>query len=133
MLLEECQKLCFLDCHKNLRPNKINCMFLRHRPCHFQPPASKILLHFQYSHFKIVYTSRIVSLGRPSFATILFVDWLVRILEVENFSGNYSFFSILFQKNKNKKLPPASFSKKSARETLIFFGLIDNHFDTTNR
>ena len=28
------------------RPNKVNDMFLRHRPRHFQPPpASKILLH----------------------------------------------------------------------------------------
>ena len=75
----------------------------------FNPPHQKFLLHFQYSHLKIVYTSTIVSLGRPSFAAILFVDWLVRILKVENFSGNYSdtsFFSISFKKIKNKK-PPA--------------------------
>ena len=73
------------------------------------PPHQNFLLHFQYSHLKIVYTSRIVSLGRPSIAAILFVDWLVRILKVENFSGNYSdtsFFSISFKKIKNKK-PPA--------------------------
>ena len=94
----------------SVRPKKNNYMFLRHRPRHLQPPPhQKFLLHFQYSHLKIIYTSRIVSLGRPSFAAILFVDWLVRILKVENFSGNYSdtsFFSISFKKIKNKK-PPA--------------------------
>ena len=101
-------------------------MFLRHRPCHFQPPPhQKFLLHLQYSHLKIVYTSRIVSLGRPSFAAILFVDWLVRILKVENFSGNYSdtsFFSISFKKNKNKK-PPARiiFKKKVPEKHIINF------------
>ena len=84
-------------------------MSLRHRPRHLQPPASKIFLHFQFLHWKIVYTSRIVSLGHLSFAVILFVDWLVRILKVENFSGNYSdtsFYGISFKKMKNKK-PPA--------------------------
>ena len=94
---------------KELRPKKINYMFLRHRPRHFQPPASKIFIACSVFTLKIVYTSRIVSLGRPSFAAILFVDWLVRILKVKNFSGNYSdtsFFSISFKKNKNKK-PPA--------------------------
>ena len=75
----------------------------------FNPPHQKFLLHFQYSHLKIVYTSQIVSLGRPSFAAILFVDWLVRILKLKNFSGNYSdtsFFSISLKKIKNNK-PPA--------------------------
>ena len=34
----------------SLRPEKINYMFLRHRPRHLQPPHQKFLLHFQYSH-----------------------------------------------------------------------------------
>ena len=73
----------------------------------FNPLASKIFIAFPVFTFKNCL--RIVSLGRPSFAAILFVDWLVRILKVENFSGNHSdtsFFSISFKKNKNKK-PPA--------------------------
>ena len=79
-------------------------MFLRHRLRHLQPPRTKNFIAFP--------VSGIVSLGwpcQPSFAAILFVDWLVRILKVENFSGNYSdtlFCSISFNKNKNKK-PPA--------------------------
>ena len=82
----------------------------------FIPPHQTFLLHFKYSHLKIVYTSRIVSLGRPSFAAILFVDSLVRILKVESFSRNFSdtlFYSISINKIK-KSHPPASFSKKSA-------------------
>ena len=91
----------------------------------FNPPHQKFLLHFQYSHWKIVYTSLIVSLGRQSFAAILFVDWVVHILKVENFSGNYSdtsFFSISFKKNKNKK-PPARiiFKKKVPEKHIINF------------
>ena len=73
-------------------------MFLRHRPRHLQPPASKIFIAF--SVFTLKNTSQIVSLGRPSFASILF-DWLVRILKVENISGNYSdtsFYSISLKK-----------------------------------
>ena len=77
---------------------KVNYLFLRYRQHHLQPPPhQKFLLHFQYSHRKIVYTSLIVRLGQPSFAAILFVDWLVRILKVDIFSGNYSdtlFYSI---------------------------------------
>ena len=51
----------------------------------------------------MVYTSQIVSLGRPSFAAILFVDWLVRKLKVKNFSGNSSdtsLYSISYKKIK---------------------------------
>ena len=34
-----------------IRPQKVNYMFLRHRPRHLQPPPhQKFLLHFQYSH-----------------------------------------------------------------------------------
>ena len=92
-----------------IRPKKIIICFSGTARVTFNPPNQKFLLHSQYSYLKIVYTSRIVSLGRPSFAAILFVDWLVRILKVENFSGNYSdtsFYSISFNKIKNKK-PPA--------------------------
>ena len=68
-------------------------------------------------------------LGRPSLAAILFVDWLVGIVKVENFVGNDSdtlFYSISFKKYK-KGRPPASFSKKKCLRNilLIFFGLRD--------
>ena len=58
-----------------VRPKKNNYMFLRHRPHHLQPPASKIFIAFTVFTLKIVYTSLTVSLGRLSFAAILFVDW----------------------------------------------------------
>ena len=80
------------------KSKKINDMFLRHSLCHLQPPPHQNLM---------VYTSQIISLGGPSFAAILFFDWLVHILKVRNFSGNYletSFYGISFKKIKNKKL-----------------------------
>ena len=97
----------------NLRPKKLNYMFLRHRPIHLQPPAPKIFISFPVFILKNrLYIGncqfRWAVICRH-FATILFVDWLVRILKVEIFSGNYSdtsFYSISFNKIKNKK-PPA--------------------------
>ena len=111
-----------------IRPKKLIICFSGTVRVTFKPPHQKFLLHFQYSHWKIVCTSRIVSLGRPSFAAILFVDWLVCILKVKIFSGNYSdtsFYIISFEKIKNKK-PPARlhhFLKKSAWETYYKFFL----------
>ena len=89
-------------------------MFLRHRPHHLQPPASKIFIAFPVFTLKNHLYIANCQLGRPSFAAILFADWLVRILKVENFSGNYSdtsICSISFKKIKN--CWPASFSEKS--------------------
>ena len=55
------------------------------------PPHHKFVLYLQcIDTEKIVYTSQIFSLGHPSFAAILFVNWLARIIKVGNFSGNYS-------------------------------------------
>ena len=67
-----------------IRPKKINNMFLRHRPRHLQPPASEIFIAFPVFTLKNCLYIANVSLGRPSFAAILFVDWLVRILKVKN-------------------------------------------------
>ena len=85
-----------------LRTKKNNYMFLRYRPHHLQPLASKIFIAFQV--FTLKNRLYIVNCQFRS-AVILFVGWLLRILKVENFSGNYwdtSFFSISFKKNKIK-------------------------------
>ena len=64
----------------------MNYMFLRHHQRHLQPPRIKNFYCISSIHTeKNVNTSLIVRLGRPSFAAILFVDWLVRILKVESF------------------------------------------------
>ena len=106
----------------NSKAKKMNYMFLRHRPRHVQPPHQNFFFAFLVFTLKnrLLYTSRIVGLGQPSFAAILFVDvdWLVRILKVKNFPRKYSdtlFYGISFQKITNKKLPAhITILKKSA-------------------
>ena len=98
-------------------------MFLRYRSHHLQPPRIKNFYCISSIHIEKSSTHREVSLGRPSFAAILFVEWLVRILKVKNFSGNYSvmYRFIAF----HSKSSPTSFSKKKVPEKHIinFFGL----------
>ena len=68
-----------------VRPKKLTICFSGTARVTSTPPALKIFIAF------------------PVFS-ILFVDWLVRILKVENFAGNYSdtlIFGISFQKIKN--------------------------------
>ena len=110
-----------------LRQKKINYVS-QAPPASPSTPRIKNFIAFPVFRLKIVYTSRIVSLGWPSFAAILFVDWLACILKVENFSGNYSdtsFYSISFNKIKNKRCPLHHFLKKMPEKHIInFFGLI---------
>ena len=111
------------------RPQKINYMFLRHRPRHLQPPPHKNFHCISSIHTeKSSIHCELSVLIRPSFAAILFVDWLVCILKVEIFSRNYtdtSFYSISFRKQKIKSRPPASFSKKKCLRNILltFCGL----------
>ena len=75
----------------------------------FNPPASKIFIAFPVFILKNRLYIANCQFRSAVICAILFVDWLVRILKVENFSGNYSdtsFYSISFNKIKNKK-PPA--------------------------
>ena len=65
-------KMCHINIFLQLGQKKLIICFSDTARVTFNPPPhQKFLLHFQYSHLKIVYTSRIVSLGRPSFAAIL--------------------------------------------------------------
>ena len=105
-----------------LRPKKIIICFSGTARVTFNPPASKIFI--VYSVFALKNRLYIVSLGWLSFSTILFVDWLVRILKVENFSGNYSdtsFYSISFKKIKAAR--PHHFQKKCLNNILLIFFL----------
>ena len=73
-----------------IRPQKVNYLFLRHCPRHLQPPALKFFIAFPLFILKNHLYIAICQLRSAVICAILFVDWLVRILKVENFSGNYS-------------------------------------------
>ena len=91
-----------------LRSKKFNYMFLRHRPRHLQSPRTKNFFCISSIHIEKSSIHCELSVWSAVICAILFVDWLVRIPRVKKFSGNYSdtsFYSILFNKIKNKKLP----------------------------
>ena len=101
-------------------------MFLRHRPRHFHPPASKIFIAFQL--INVENRRHIMNYQFNLAAICLVYGWLnsgalalaIRhhLLKVGIFM-EHRFYSQKVKKIKIKSRPPASFSKKKVPEKHI--------------
>ena len=114
-------------------------MFLRRRPRHFQPPASKIFIAFQLINVKNCHqiTNYQFNLAAICLLLVNLVGWLVEfwctrsrdsapLIKSRKFLQNIIGTSFLFEKSKKiKSRPPASFSEKKCLRNILlsFFGL----------
>ena len=91
-------------------------MFLRHRPRHFQPPASKIFIAFQLINVKKSSAHSELSVGWLNFGApaIVIRHHLLKIRIFMEHRQNIVFIHKKKIKVKIKSHPPASFSEKSA-------------------
>ena len=127
----------------HLRPKKVNDMFLRHRPRHFQPPRIKNFYGIPTNKCEKSSSNHELSVQSGRHLPCLWlVGWLnsgapalaIRhhLLKVGNFYGTSSehrFYLKKVKKIKIKSRPPASFSEKRCLRNILlsFFGLIKFH------